>query len=612
MRKRFRNLYLQIEDDGYDPNEAYDSSRLGRYFASMKYAALLKTYRDEAHKISHQFGCANCRGTESLRSCLAAYRELKQQNIQGISGWTQFQLTHGGTLDGLVTLLQDTYGAKFSDEFGKTFSQKALQDGILSNKQPVNALTSKWYSDLKVLLVAKSGQPPLRKFLPKGVGVAITKASAKAHAVVARASIAVGIRFGFMEYAAYLGSGAKSQVRPVRAVAVQALSLVDSKATLHWLVQDEITWLSTVWNGTESTLKNATSDRLAETLIGRLVDVLGQLTVSSGDYIRANCFALCSVYRAVILALAKKKAVAGGWSGSALRKELDRSRALISYYPKTQPTGSTPFIHLKEFETQCSKAGSCDVLDVVEKHCTWANNWLSAGDVEFAKQCGECENSQGALDLVGRFVDSRVSQGATLDLMVGVLYSTLTERASVGDTPFDLACAIACYATTTICGKLQGLAPQSDVVLRMMETYQAEAPLFLTYMETLLLGMGLQGTTYLPKVIEEAHERVKPGATFLGVQTRPLSSVEQFRGPTVKDMELAATTLGLSWKDLRIDEEALKTITRAYRREALIVHPDKPLGSTLKFQDLQNAQEVLKEYFGEKRAKEILAITYYV
>ncbi|MBJ6761232.1 hypothetical protein JGU66_10695 [Myxococcaceae bacterium JPH2] len=152
----------------------------------MKYRALLEHYQEAAEAISKQFGCANCRGTESLRSCLEAYRVLKQVNVQDVPGWTLFQQNHGGTLDGLTPLLQNTYGAKFSDEFGKTFSQKTLKEGIFHNKQPVNALGSKWYGDLKVLLVSKSGQPPLRKHLPKGVGVAITQASAKAHAVVAR------------------------------------------------------------------------------------------------------------------------------------------------------------------------------------------------------------------------------------------------------------------------------------------------------------------------------------------------------------------------------------------------------------------------------------------
>jgi hypothetical protein len=590
----------------------FNVTHLGRFLASLQFASLTKTYQGYAEAIAKTFGCANCRGTETLRSCIGAYRQIQAKagtlNTSQSRAWTDFLNKHGATLTKLEALLVNTHHVDFGAEFGGAFSQEILKKGVLLDGKPVNAFDSAWYGAFKILLVAKNNSPPLKGVLSKGTGLALTKQSAHAHAVVARASIAVGVRLGFLEYAAYLASGAKSQVRPIRAVARQALTLVDKDATLHWIVDEEIAWLKKVWEGTEHTLKKATSATLATELVGRLVTALGRLTVSSGTSIRANCFALCSVFRAAILNLAWRRAHANKWSGTALRAKLGKARELITYYPKTKPGNSNPFIHLKEVETELSKRGSNDILEIVQRDCTTANDWLSAGDVEFAKQCGTCEDGQGALDLVGRFVDSRAERGQVLDLMVGVLYSIMTDTPSAGDTPFDLACAVACHATSLIGAKLHGLAPGSPTVKLMMEAYDTEAPLFVAYMEALFLGIGMQGTTHLPKVIEEAHERVvEPQLT---VQARPLSPLETYRGPTLEEMENAARALGLTWKDLRIDQNALSTIVRAYRREALIFHPDRPLGDKVQFQLVQGAREILEGYFSgdKKKVNELLMI----
>jgi DnaJ-class molecular chaperone len=75
-------------------------------------------------------------------------------------------------------------------------------------------------------------------------------------------------------------------------------------------------------------------------------------------------------------------------------------------------------------------------------------------------------------------------------------------------------------------------------------------------------------------------------------------------------MEKAARALGLTWKDLRIDANALSTIVHAYRREAMIVHPDRPLGNKVQFQLVQGAREILEEYFrgDKKKVNELLMI----
>lgn len=351
---------------------------------------------------------------------------------------------------------------------------------------------------------------------------------------------------------------------------------------------------------------------LAIGLTSRLVLALGRLTTSSANHIRANCFALCCAFRSVILALAYRQSRKSGLSGATLRAHAERARGLITYHPRTRPGNTTQYVRLFEVRTELSKAASKpDLLTVIEEDCTTSGDWLSAREVEFAKQCGECEDSQGALDLVGRFVDSHVARAGELDLKVGVLYSQMAQQPSCdADTPYDLTCAVACQTTGMIVKKLDDLRTcgrHCGIVSAMMDAYEAAGPLFIAYMETVFLAMGLQGALSLPKAMEEHDRPVEP---TLDIQPQTHALVELYQGPTIAELQHAARSLGLSWQDLRLDNHALLTIARAYRREALIVHPDKPLGAPVAWHLVQGAREILDEYFGEKqRTKQVRALT---
>lgn len=189
---------------------AKSDKRLESFLALNGHAELTETYRTRAMAIANDAGCANCRGTEALRSCVNAYRELRRA-VSQLTGTEQETLRgfldgkYGAELAALEGLLINDYRVKLDAKFGEAlFSQDALTQGIQREGTLVKAMNSSWYPVLKALLVKKNGQPMLKGVLSRGTGLAITKQSAHAHAVVSRASISIAIRFGFMEMAACL------------------------------------------------------------------------------------------------------------------------------------------------------------------------------------------------------------------------------------------------------------------------------------------------------------------------------------------------------------------------------------------------------------------------
>ncbi|RKH11606.1 hypothetical protein D7X74_25140 [Corallococcus sp. CA047B] len=613
--------HLAVPDYSYSKDTPFTSTRLSRFLDRSGIKQMREHHQHIAEGMSGSFGCANCRGIEALRSCLRAYSALKDYDavanprnlgIGALTSLQSFLRDHGPRLEELRGILVDL-NVPYDGKFGQVYDFKAYKNGLRDGRNPINPIGERWYGAMKTLFVARNGPGPLNAILDTGVGQSVTKPSAHAHAVIARASLEIGIRFGFCEFLTFASfPGSTKQVRTLKSVAAQAVTLVDPDAQLGQTLSGALQQLRQRYETPlrERRLPGLSEEALAGELCDQLIAGIAAIVASKESHQRANCFALCSVYRALFLGFSYTRLHAERTRWRDLREKVQGVGDLLTYFPKSRAGNSLASINLKGFSDSLGKRNLGDVARLIDLH---GKSWKTVREVEFAKQCGECESEQGAFDLPGRVVDSRVlHKGPKLDPSIGLSFSELGVAATDDETPWDLTAAVGAQAVWLILADLQKLAPREPVIAEMVGVCDAAAPLFVGYMEMLFLGLGFAGCTSLPLVLEETHERPKQETAVITWSPGSLST-PAYTGPTSLELHAAARKLGLTLKELMERETVMDVLSRQYRRQARFVAPREVGDAEEAFKELGAARDLLVSYFNDaaKTASPPLALQFH-
>ncbi|RYZ41655.1 MAG: hypothetical protein EOO71_11075 [Myxococcaceae bacterium] len=622
MRTRHLNLpHVAVLDYSYSKDTPFASTRLSRFLDFSGIKTMREHHQHIAEGMSGSFGCANCRGIEALRSCLRAYSALKDYDqvanprnlgMGALTSLQSFLRDHGPRLEALRGILVDL-NVPYDGKFGEVYDFKAYKHGLRDGRTPLNPIGERWYGVMKTLFVARNGPGPLNAILDTGVGQSVTKPSAHAHAVIARASLEIGIRFGFCEFMTFASfSDSTKQVRTLRSVAAQAVTIVDPDAQLGQTLMGAIEQIRRRYEAPlrERRMPAPSDEALAGELCDQAIAGIAAIVASQESHQRANCFALCSVYRALFLAFSNITLHAQRTRWRDLRQKVTGVGDLLTYYPKSRAGNSLASINLKGFSDSLGKGGFGDVARLIHLH---GKSWKTVREVEFAKQCGECESEQGAFDLPGRVVDSRVlHKGPKLDPSIGLSFSELGVAATDDQTPWDLTAAVGAQAVWLILADLQKLAPREPVIAEMVGVCDAAAPLFVGYMEMLFLGLGFAGCTSLPLVLEEAHVRTRQETAVIPWSSSSVS-VPAYTGPTSVELNEAARKLGMTLKELMERETVIDVISRQYRQQARHVAPRAIGDEEEAFKALGSARDLLVSYFRDaaKTASQPLRLEYH-
>lgn len=439
----------------------------------MGYEALLKNYRKLAKDNGDNYGCANCLGIETLKSCLAAQTQL---------GLAHAELAKLATAHPVNTA---------TSPFGSSPEQNYIA-GLQLNGKPHNPLKSTYYATLR----------QRRAALGQGASfMSVTKQSANAHAVLSRSTLDCGMRYALAEFIAAAKRGAA--FRTPRRYIEQSLSLAGwGSPNAHALLQKAAA-LSTpkaLSRLSEQTGPGIREQQHANSLMDQLVTDLH--TASEQVSVpwtvrRAKMAGLCTVYRQHVLEVsAQRRALAPDPTSfiadlyALVSANADEQNSFVATYN----------VNNVRSDLGKAKAGAFGAGDrAIDR---FGLTWTTVSEVEFGHQCGSCEDAQGDADLTRRLIDHLINTNGvqTVNPSYGVTYAALGLVAD-GDTVWDLSNAVVCEAVRIQVHHIIDRIPSSNdsTVNDFLQTLVAHCyqtpSLFIAYCQILFLELALGNVT---------------------------------------------------------------------------------------------------------------------
>jgi hypothetical protein len=469
---------------------SYKKTSLALALGQLGPTPLRETYQARAKATSAAQGCANCRGIETLKSCLAARGALSLQGVPVDDSLIPLMLRYCANLAG-----------RDFGECPEAYYRSGLMSGTGGTDAPMNPFSQPWYPALRQNRQRLTGGGG-------GLYLAVTKQSANAHSVISRKTLEIGFRYGLCEYLAAVPS---TGLRDPGQIVPQSLRLAGwdgadpNRVMLRWAELQTEFKDAYPGKGMLTGLDQLDlARRLLDSLQSDLSTSLRDRNLSWAEK-KATLAGLCTLYRHLALSISSSQrrhapdmrdfmsSVLG-----AISCANDESNAYTGSYDITN-IGSD----LGRLPAQGRSSAALQMINSI------GLKWQNESSVEFGHQCGLCEDAQGEADLTRRLVDFAALHDGEIapNPSFGVSFADLSLSAPA-ETVWDLANAVTCQAIEVfyagVCKELVSGRPehQQDFLTSLAYHCNQTAGLFIAYLEILFLELAYCNAD------EQPHRRV--------------------------------------------------------------------------------------------------------
>lgn len=450
------------------------------------------TYREAASQLGSTYGCANCRGVELLKGCLAYWVDLgkPEQLVRMVKKDNEIVKVDAATKE--LAELARAYSALVDEPFGGSSAEYYIQGirlratGKLSVQYSVRL--QPWYEGLKNATKQKMKVNGQHKLLYS----AVTSNSSKAHAVLARETLDIGFCYGLWEFVAALASpGLREETR----VGIQSLKLagggdgtylasVASKlpATYASYTTAKTAIAADVESQAAGTIVNDLTEKLAEVLLSDQIAAADKPAVLGG---------LCTLYRQLVLSISvRQRTMALAEADRGTTQKL--ATGLLDEISCVDDEDRKAAYTFLATNTRTRLGMGPELSRAILAVCP---QWTTEGTVEFSHQCGVCEKLQGTADLSRRMVDYYLSVAVDRRVaspVYGVNFADLfpiTSRKDAVATVWDLTNAVTVQAIDVFYKNLSDQVDKVEHLPLVKANLEAVPDLFITYMKILMLEL---------------------------------------------------------------------------------------------------------------------------
>lgn len=471
--------------DSVGTRRASDSALL-RVLELMDHLTLLDARHHIADTNTASFGCANCLGLETFKSCL----EMQQAAAGAALPEGPQCLLHAD-----FVRLAAAYAALPGVAFGQGGNALFYQTGLRDLGLPKNPISTPWYGVLRGI-AAPGALPNPGRFK------AVTKQSAHAHAVLSRKTLEIGFRYGTSEF--LCASATTATLRSRADIRGQAATLAGGGGAEAGVAQARFALYERDFGRryggmTFAGLIEFEAARFTlDMLVSQLVGIIAQAPHAAQT--PAIAASLCAQYRHALLEL----------SLPARRNASDPTGFVAKLISDTP---DKTLIGCASNEVNLPRA-SCDLKDIASALKTYSTSgpklletlglqWKTEQTVEFGKQCGICEDEQGDGDLLGRAVSYYLANNAALGCNpeYGISYSDLSLEATGTDTFFDVSNAVVAQAIKVYTENLYNALSRSkqgddqDFLFTLTYHLNNTPSFFIVYLQVLFLELSFSDAT---------------------------------------------------------------------------------------------------------------------
>ncbi|WP_437782005.1 hypothetical protein [Sorangium sp. So ce1097] len=475
----------------------YDDSSVAAVLGEMGHTSLLNEYEHKASENTEKFGCANCLGIEALKSCVALWDAF------GTAGLA-LALNHDMTAN--LDALRLAYSGIFAKDFGACGDDEFYARGLRLNSSPYNPLSSSLYTVLR----QNKGQIDALRLPNKERFKSVTKQSAHAHAVISRKSLEVGVRYGLCEYLA-----APTEIVALRQ---EATVLNQSLALAGGHVQANA--LAPKWSAIKRKLEligSSTYEGFGEFQAARAIlsGLIGQICdVADSPYAAEQIAGLCTLSRRLVLSLsAPRRRHAPDAKDYVTSLITGNPDSLIIGCDRGENNLNRCVYDVLNINNDLGRYGGDVGLKLIRSKL--GLSWTTEGSVEFGKQCGLCEDSQGSADLSRRALDYYATHDSRLGCnpYYGITYSDLSIDDHRGNTMWDLSSSVVCQAIVVFFRNIYAEYGKSkvdsdkDFLLTLIYHCNNTPSFFVVYFEILFLELAFSDADQQRRRIVKLLER---------------------------------------------------------------------------------------------------------
>ncbi|MGK3996762.1 hypothetical protein [Sorangium sp. So ce1024] len=458
----------------------YEDSSVAAVIGEMGHTSLLEEYEHKASDNTEKFGCANCLGIEALKSCVALWDAFQSAGLV---------LTLNGDMAANLNALRQAYGTIFGRGFGECGNDAFYARGLRLNDRPYNPLSSTLYSVLR----QNQGQINARQLPNKERFKSVTKQSAHAHAVISRKSLEIGVRYGLCEYLA--APTGIVDLRQEATVLNQSLELAGGHVQANTLVP--------MWSAIKrkleligsSTYEGFWEFQAARAILSGLIEQI--CNIAGSQHAAEQIAGLCTLSRRLVLSLsASRRRHAPDAKDYVTSLIKGNKESLILGCARGENNLNLCVYDVLSINNDLGKYGGDVGLKLIRSKL--GLSWTTEGSVEFGKQCGLCEDSQGSADLSRRALDYYATHDFRLGCnpYYGITYSDLSIDDPGSNTMWDLSSSVVCQAIVVFFRNIYAEYGKSkvdsdkDFLLTLIYHCNNTPSFFVVYFEILFLELA--------------------------------------------------------------------------------------------------------------------------